>query len=257
MGLIDSHAHLTFPELRNQVDDVLARADKAGVDRVITIGIDLDGTRESVELARRYPGRVYAAGAFHPHEAEKVEDSTLAAMADLWDDPCVVGLGEIGLDYHHDYADRQKQRSVFDRQLEQVASRTKPLIIHSRKAFEDVVPMLVDHGFTGRPVVFHCFTGTPSEALQVAEHGWRISFTGVVTFPTSTELQKIAKMYPKNALMIETDSPYLSPVPVRGKRPNEPAYLAHTARFLADLRVVDYEELVAQIESNTRVFFGL
>jgi TatD DNase family protein len=257
MGLIDSHAHLTFPELRDQVDDVLARADQAGVDHIITIGIDLDGAREAVELARRHPGRLYAAGAFHPHEAEKVDDAGLAAMTDLWDDPCVVGLGEIGLDYHRDYADRKIQRSIFAGQLELAAPRTKPLIIHSRKAFEDVVPMLVDHGFEGRPVVFHCFTGTPSEALQVAEHGWRISFTGVVTFPTSTELQKIAKMYPKNALMIETDAPFLSPVPVRGKQPNEPAYLAHTARFLADLRGVDYEELVAQIESNTRAFFAL
>ncbi len=257
MGLIDSHAHLTFPELRDRLDEILTRCDAAGIDRIITLGINLDDASSAVQFARLHPDRIHAAGAFHPHEAEKVTDDLLTAMAELWDDPCVVALGEMGLDYYHEFAAQNTQRSVFARQLELAALRSKPLIIHCREAFADTIPMLVEHGFEGRPVVFHCFTGSTTEALSLEEHGWRISFTGVVTFPKSTELQQIAKSYPYEALMIETDSPYLSPVPVRGRQPNEPAHLVHVARFLAGLRGVSYEDIVEQTAGNTRQFFDL
>lgn len=257
MGLIDSHAHLTFPELRDHVGDVLARCDEAGVERVITVGIDLDDTREAINLADHHRGRIHAAGGFHPHEAEKVTGTDFEQMAGLWDDPNVVALGEMGLDYYYDFADRAAQRAVFERQLVMATSSTKPLIIHCREAFDDTVRILLDHGFKDRPVVFHCFTGTAGEASRIAENGWRISFTGIVTFPKSTWLHEIAKSYPEDALMLETDSPYLSPVPVRGKQPNEPAHIAHTARFLAKLRDVAYEELVAQTGRNTQQFFRL
>ena len=248
---------MTFLELRDQVDSVLAHCTEAGVDRIITIGIDLDDTRSAVRLAERHPGVIHAAGGFHPHEAEKVSEDDLIAMAELWDHPHVVAVGEIGLDYHHNFADRAMQRSIFVRQLELASSRSRPLIIHCREAFDDTIPILLDKGFEGRPVVFHCFTGTSSEALLVAEHGWRISFTGIVTFPKSTWLHRIAKIYPNDALMIETDSPFLSPVPIRGKQPNEPASLLHTARFLAELRGTSIEELTEQTARNTRQFFGL
>lgn len=257
MGLIDSHAHLTFPELRDRLDEILARCDDAGIDRIITLGIDLDDARSAVQFARLHPDSIHAAGAFHPHEAEKVTDDLLTAMAELWDDPCVVALGEMGLDYHHDFAAKNTQRSIFARQLELAAPRSKPLIIHCREAFVDTIPMLVEQGFEGRPVVFHCFTGSATEALRLENHGWRISFTGVVTFPKSTDLQQIAKSYPQEALMIETDSPYLSPVPVRGRQPNEPAHLVHVARFLAGLRGVSCEDIVEQTAGNTRQFFDL
>ncbi len=257
MGLIDSHAHLTFPELRDHVDEVLGRCGDAGVDRVITIGINLEDARNAIELATRYEGRVHAAAAFHPHEAESVSDADLAAMATLWDHPSMVAIGEMGLDYHYDFADRTAQRSVFTRQLELAAPRMKPLVIHCREAFDDVICALIDQGFEGRPVVFHCFTGTQEEALRVQEHGWRISFTGIVTFAKSTTLQAIANVYPKSTLMIETDSPYLSPVPLRGKHPNEPANIVHVARFLAGLRSVSFEEIVEQTSRNTLQFFEL
>lgn len=257
MDLIDSHAHLTFPELIGQVDAVLTRTAEAGVGQVITIGIDLEDARSALDLAGRFPDRVRAACGVHPHEAGKVTEDDLQAVAALWDHPSVVGLGEMGLDYHYDFAVREAQRRVFARQLELAAPREKPLIIHCREAFDDVIPLLTDHGYAGKPVVFHCFTGGAPEALRVAEHGWRISFTGIVTFPKSTVLQRIAKDYPQHALMIETDSPYLSPVPVRGKQPNEPANLIHTARFLAELRGVRYEELAEQSSRNTRQFFNL
>ncbi len=257
MGLIDSHAHLTFPELSDRVDEVLGRCTEAGVDRVITIGTDVEDAGKAIGLAEKYPGRVHAAVGVHPHEAEKVTDADLAAMVKLWDHSSVVALGEMGLDYHYDFANRDTQRSIFGQQLDMAARRAKPLIVHCREAFGDVILLLQEQGFVGRPVVFHCFTGTPDEALKLEEHGWRISFTGIVTFPRSAELQKIAKIYPKKAIMIETDSPYLSPVPVRGKHPNEPANVAHIARFLAGLRDVSFEELVEQTSRNTRQFFSL
>ncbi len=257
MALIDSHAHLTFPELRDQVDEILGRAAEAGVERIITVGINVEDARNAIALTRSYPAQIHASVGFHPHEAEKVTDADLEAMSELWDHSAVVALGEMGLDYHYDFADRAVQRSVFARQLEWAATRSSPIVIHCRAAFDDVISMLLDHGFRDRRVVFHCFTGSAGEALRVQECGWRISFTGIVTFPKSVELQAIARSYPRNALMIETDAPYLSPAPVRNKRPNEPGHVAHIARFLADLRNVPYEELVEQIGCNTMEFFNL
>ena len=257
MGLIDSHAHLTYPEFEGRMEDVLTRCRVAGVDRVITIGTSLPDARKAIELAEQNLTRIHAAVGFHPHEADKVAEADLAAMAELWEQKWVVAFGEMGLDYHYDFADRGNQKRVFTRQLELAQGRGKPLIIHCREALEDAVAMLVDCGFANRLVVFHCFTGTRAEADRIAEHGWRISFTGIVTFPKSDELQEIAKRYPADQLMVETDSPYLSPVPVRGIRPNEPSHVAHVARFLADLRDVPYPELAEQTSVNTKLFFGL
>ncbi len=257
MGLIDSHAHLSFPGLADQVDAVLARCAEAGVDRVITVGVNLDDAKAVIELASGHPDCIHAAVGFHPHEADKVTEADLRAMGELWDHPGVVALGEIGLDYHYDFADRAKQRSVFTRQLEMATRRPHPLIIHCREAFEDAIPLLVDHGYEKRRVVFHCFTGTSEEAVLVAERGWRISFTGVVTFKKSVWLQDIARTYPADELMIESDAPYLSPAPVRKKHPNEPANIVHTARFLSVVRGVSYDQIVEQTSRNTRQFFNL
>ncbi len=257
MGLIDSHAHLTFPELRDQVGEVLARASEAGVEAVITIGTDLADAKAAVAMAEAHPGRIYAGAGFHPHEADKVNAPDFDAMVELWQSGAVVALGEMGLDYHYDFADRTKQRDVFAGQLRRAADFDKPIVIHCREALEDCAAILLDHGFADRRVVFHCFTGTAEEAAVIAKHGWRISFTGIVTFPKSQWLQEIAKAYPRDQLMVETDAPYLSPVPVRGKRPNEPAYVAHTAHFLADLRGEDFDAFAQQTEKNTRAFFSL
>lgn len=257
MPLIDSHAHLTAPDLFGQVQDVLTRATAAGVEAIITIGTDLADGRRAIELAHRFPGRVHAALGFHPHEAGKVAPEDWRAMQSLLDDPAIVAFGEMGLDHHYDFSDRESQRRVFARQLEIASGRDLPLIIHSREAFEETSALLVDHGFTGRRVVFHCFTGTAHEAARAAELGWRVSFTGVVTFRKSLELQSIAREYPADRLMVETDAPYLSPEPVRGRRPCEPAFVAHTARFLAELRGEPYEGLVERTRENTVQFFGL
>jgi len=257
MGLIDSHAHLTFPELVDQVAEVLQRAREAGVERVITVATDLADARRAVDLAERHPDRIDVAAGFHPHEAGQVTDETFSAMAALWAHPKVVALGEMGLDYHYDFADRALQRSVFGRQLTEAAARVEPIVVHCREALDDTIRILLEHGFERRPVVFHCFTGSAEEAARIAGHGWRISFTGVVTFKKSDALRDVARAYPAEHLMIETDAPYLSPEPVRGRRPNEPAFLAHTARCLAELRGGPFAELAEQTARNTREFFEL
>ena len=257
MGLIDTHSHLTFGEFEGRIDEILSNGEAQGVDAVITVGTTLDHSRAAVALTQRYPSRIYAAIGIHPHESQKASQDDLDLIDALWEHPQVVAIGEMGLDYHYDFADRTVQHRVFARLLSLASARAKPLVIHSREALDDTISLLIDHGFVNRPVVFHCFTGTAEEAARLAEHGWRISFTGIVTFPKSQWLWEIAKSYPAHQIMIETDSPYLSPHPIRNRRPNEPAYLAHIAAFLAKLRGVPLAEFAAQTAENTRRFFQL
>lgn len=256
MILIDSHAHLTFDVLRCDLDAVLARAAEAGVEHVITVGTDLADSRRAVDIASQR-SEVSAVVGIHPHEAAKAGPDDLDALELLLAEPDVVGIGEIGLDYHYDFSDRGSQRRIFEAQLELARRYDHPLVIHCREAVDDALADLVAAGFANRPVVFHCFTGAPDEAARIAERGWRISFTGVVTFRKSTGLQAIARAYPADQLMLETDCPYLSPEPKRNVRPNEPALLIHTARFLADLRGVELDAFAAQTTANTKAFFGV
>lgn len=257
MKLIDTHAHLTDPALLPQIDDVIARAAEAGVARIITVGTDPSDAEAAICLTRRFPGVVFVAVGIHPHEAARVSESDVAAICALLDVEHVVGFGEMGLDYHYDFADRASQHRVFAAQLQHARQRDLPVIIHSREAFDDTASLLIEHGMEGKPVVFHCFTGTPEEARRIAQHGWRISFTGVVTFNSAKDLHGIAAEYPMNHLMVETDSPYLSPVPVRNVRPNEPSHVVHTARFIADLKDIAPDELASRTWTNSCAFFGL
>jgi TatD DNase family protein len=254
--LIDSHAHLTFDVLHDDLDAVLARAAEAEVEQIVTIGTNVEDSRRAVELADSWP-QISAVVGIHPHEAAKVGPSDLDALRDLINEPSVVGIGELGLDYHYDFADRDTQRTLFEAQLRLAAEHDFPLVIHCREAVDDAIACLTAAGFDNRRAVFHCFTGTRDEADRIAEYGWRISFTGIVTFRKSTELQAIAKDYPADRLMLETDCPYLSPEPVRKIRPNEPALIRHTAQFLADLRGESLADLAAQTTANARAFFGL
>ncbi|MCH7702804.1 MAG: TatD family hydrolase [Planctomycetes bacterium] len=256
MGMIDTHAHLTSEPLMTRIDEVLANARAAGVETIISVATDVADAEKAIALARREPD-VHATAGIHPHEASKVEPDDWPKLETLLADPQVVAFGEIGLDYHYDFSDPPTQRRVFARQLELATVRDLPVIIHCREAMSDTVSLLVDHGFNNRRVVFHCFSGSADEAALVADHGWRISFTGMVTFKKSQALQQIAAAYPADRLMLETDSPYLSPEPVRNKRPNEPAHLRHLADFLAGLRSESVDTLIRQTTTNARAFFGL
>lgn len=254
--LCDTHAHLTFDPLQHDLPDVLARARGAGVSRIITVGTTAADSTRAVETAAAEPD-VWAVVGIHPHEAARATDADVQAVRSLCAAPKVVAVGETGLDYHYDFSDRPSQKRLFAAQLSIAKELDLPLVVHCREAVDDAVAILHQEGFDGRPVVFHCFTGTAVEAERIAAHGWRISFTGIVTFQNAAELQGLARRYPADRLMLETDAPYLSPVPVRSVRPNEPAHLVHTARFLAELRGESFETLASRSAENARVFFGL
>ena len=256
MELVDTHCHLTFDDLAGQVEAVLHRAGEAGVRRCLTIGVTPEDGMSCLALAEKHQG-VFAGAGIHPHEAGRFAGADLSGLAELLAHPGVVAAGEIGLDYHYDLSDRKAQRAVFQAQLEICAQANLPLVIHNREATGDTIQMLREAGFGGRRVVFHCFTGTPAEAGLIRDQGWRVSFTGVVTFKNAGPARQVARDYPAEELMLETDSPYLSPEPVRQVRPNEPAHLVHTARFLAELRWQHLEELAEQTTRNAVEFFNL
>ena len=254
--LIDSHCHLTFDGLSDQVEAVLARARQVGVMRVLTIGTDVADARAAIALARQHDG-VFTAVGVHPHEAGKAADADLEALDGMLADPAIVAAGEMGLDYHYDFSDRPSQQRIFAAQLEPARRHDLPVIIHCREAYPDTMRILESASMVDRPVVFHCFTGTAEEARDVLERGWWLSFTGIVTFKNAAELQAIARTYPADKLMVETDAPYLSPAPVRHVRPNEPAFVRHTAEFLAELRGEPFDEFAKRSVANTERFFRL
>lgn len=256
MALIDSHCHLTSSPLCDDVAGVVARAREAGVSAMITIGTDAEDAQAAVDLASAHDG-VFAAIGVHPHEAGRATDETFDSIRGLYDRPGVVAAGEMGLDYHYDFADRASQHRAFERQISMAVAADLPIVIHSRKAFEDTVSILRAGGCEGRPVVFHCFGGSAEEFSALDRFGWRGSFTGSVTFKNARALQTLVREYPADRLMIETDSPYLTPEPIRNVKPNEPAYVRHIAEFLATLRGVDPPELAGRLTQNTISFFRL
>ncbi|MBN1491765.1 MAG: TatD family hydrolase [Phycisphaerae bacterium] len=254
MNLTDTHCHLTSSALADQADAVIDRAIAAGVRRLITVGTDLADSQAALALARRRSELRMTAG-IHPHEAAKASPTDVEALATIWAEPVCVGAGEIGLDYHYDFSPRAVQQDLFARQLDAAAAAELPVVVHSREAFDDTIRILERCGLARRRVVFHCFGGSADEAAAVAERGWRISLTGVVTFKRSTELQAIAAALPADGLLLETDAPYLSPEPVRHVRPNEPANLVHTARFLAKLRGETVQSIAEASTANAAAFF--
>jgi TatD DNase family protein len=253
--MIDSHCHLTYEPLSARIDAVLARAAEAGVSGLVTVGTSVTDTHAAMKLATIFSAVRPTAGV-HPHEAGQVDEGWSTALEALARDPAVVAVGETGLDYHYDFADHTSQRRVFERQLKIALDVNKPVIIHCREAHADTLDVLAQFPHPER-VVFHCFTGTPDEARQILERGCWISLTGVVTFKKSDALREVAAFIPADRLMVETDSPYLSPEPVRGVRPNEPAHVVHTAARIAQVRGLTYDQLDALTSDNARQFFGL
>lgn len=253
--LIDSHCHLTFDALRDQVDEVIARAMGVGVTRFVTIATDPADADRALALSAAHES-VHVVAGIHPHEAGKVQAGWDGALLEIVRRSDVFAVGEMGLDYHYDFADRAQQAGVFRRQLEIAREVGKPVVIHCREAHDDVMSVLGD--FSGLVnVVFHCFTGTMAEATSIIERGYWISLTGVVTFKRSEELRAVARMLPAERLMVETDSPYLSPVPVRSVHPNEPAHLVHTAACIASERGITTAALAALTSANAVRFFSL
>jgi TatD DNase family protein len=246
--VIDSHAHLTS---LGDAEEAIARAAEAGVTRILTVGTDVDDGRRALQLADRHEG-VYAILGLHPHEAGTATAADLAGLRDLLAHPKSVAVGETGLDWYRDYAPREDQRRMFAAQLELAAELAKPAVIHTRAADDDTLAEL--DGFSGT-VVLHCFS-SPHLLPSALERGWYVSFAGNVTFPKAVDLRLAATQVPADRLLVETDSPYLAPQPVRG-RPNEPANVVHTLGALAQARGEDRSGLEAQIEHNASACFGL
>jgi TatD DNase family protein len=246
--VIDTHAHLTSLD---DADEAIARAAEAGVTRILTVGTSVEDCRRALELADRHEG-VFAILGIHPHEAGTATDDQLAALRELHAHPKAVAVGETGLDWFRDYAPHDDQRRLFAAELELAAELGKPVVIHTRAADDDTLGDLA--GFTGT-VVLHCFS-SPHMLPTALERGWYVSFAGNATFPKAVELRLAATEVPAERILAETDSPYLAPQPVRGKR-NEPANVAHTVASLAQSRREDPEELAAQIERNAAACFGL
>jgi TatD DNase family protein len=249
--VIDTHAHLDA--LDGDAADALARARVAGVRRVIAVGTGIESCRTTLALAEREED-VFAALGLHPHDAGRVGSADISVLEELLAHPKAVAVGETGLDYYRDYAPRERQTEIFEAQCELAARATKPLVIHSRAADEDTVAVLTCLP-AGTRVVLHCFSslGLLDPAL---EHDWFVSFAGSVTYPNAADLRSAAARVPADRILAETDSPYLAPQPVRGRR-NEPANVVHTLATLAEARSVAVEELERAIEANATVAFGL
>lgn len=256
--LFDTHAHLDFPDLTARLDDVVAAAASAGVTRIVTIGASrgLDSNYRALDIARRYDN-IWCTAGIHPHDADIASEEVIRTIHDTFaGDARVVGIGETGLDYFYDKADRANQNRAFRAFLEMAKEFAKPVIIHSRDAEEDTLAALRETGVTTG--ILHCFTGSRrmAEAL-VSEFDFHVSFSGIVTFKNGADLlATAAEVVPLNRILVETDSPYLAPVPHRGKK-NEPAFVRHTAQAIADARGISLEELAAQTTQNALNVFGL
>ncbi len=254
MQLIDTHAHLTFNPLRKQLDDVLERATDAGVERIITVGTRCDDSNNAVELADRYD-RIYAAIGIHPHEADKVIDVDCLDVLLRSKSKKIVAIGETGLDYHYDFADRFNQKKLFESHLALAEKYRLPVIIHCREAFDDVIEIVKYAGdnLTG---VFHCFNGSEQEAKTVIDMGWNVSVTGVVTFKNASSLREVIKAIGIDKLLVETDCPYMSPEPVRKNRINEPGNIKYIVEFLSSLLNLPMQKVSERLYNNTLRLFS-
>jgi TatD DNase family protein len=247
--VIDTHAHLDA--LEDDPGVVLDRAREAGVTRVIAVGSGIDSCRAALDVAEREEG-VYAALGIHPHQAGGDQAQRLDELRDLLSSPRAVAVGETGLDHYRDYAPHDRQRELFEGQLSIAAELGKPVVVHTRAADAETVAALADFGGT---VVMHCFS-SPGLLDDALERGWYVSFAGNVTYPNAYDLRAAARAVPDERLLVETDSPYLSPQPRRG-RPNEPANVVHTVAALAAARQDDVDALAARIDGNADTAFAL
>jgi TatD DNase family protein len=256
--MIDTHCHLTFPELKEQLSEVIDAATAAGVSRMITIGTSPVDAREAQAVAERFE-QVYFAAGVHPHYIQRVERSEVAALRDIVEHERCVAFGEMGVDYHYDDPPREAQHDAFAAQLQIVADSglDKPIVIHCRKAVDDTLAIIRASGIAGERFVFHCFTEPPEDAKKVLDLGAMISFTGIVTYKNAPEVRESAKLVPDERIMVETDAPYLSPEPHRKVRPNEPKFVPATAKYLANLRGTEPRDFESLTDANAERFFKL
>lgn len=254
--MIDTHCHLTFPQFANRVPALLEAARLRGVVGAITVSTTTSNASDCLALAQRFPN-VWCSSGVHPLHADEPADwNDMLAVARV---PRCVAFGELGLDKHYDRPPLEIQRRVLAEQLETIigSGLDLPIIVHCREAFDELLPIFRASGVKGERFVFHCFTGGPDEARDVLDLGAMISYTGIVTFRNTLAIQQAARLTPLDRIMIETDSPFLTPEPHRKVYPNEPQYAADTARFVAELRGESWADFHEAVNANTSRFFGI
>ena len=250
--MIDTHCHLTDRRLFEQLDGVLARCAEVGVREMVTIGTDLDDGRAAIELCRGI-ANVRCAVGIHPNHSAEAKVADIARLRELQRDPHVLAVGEMGLDYHYDRATPAHQREIFAAQLALAAEVNKPVVIHCREAVDDTLEVLKAAPHV--PAVFHCFTGTRQEASRIVDSGYLLGFTGVITFRKNEELREIVRQTPIDRILVETDAPYLTPEPMRKIKTNEPSFVVHTARVVAQAKGVSYADVDQITTKNAKQFY--
>ncbi|MCK9223350.1 MAG: TatD family hydrolase [Limnochordia bacterium] len=253
--LIDSHAHLDNERFEGEQEEVIARAQQVGVSIIINVGWDLPSSKQAIESAAKYPG-IYAAIGVHPHDASSLNNDVIKEFVALAEHPKVIAIGEIGLDYYYDLSPREQQMEAFCQQLDLAGQLRLPVIIHNRDAHEDTQQIL--KGYKGKLAggVMHCFSGSVEMATTMLDYGLYLGFGGPITFKNAVRPPEVVRYTPLERMLIETDCPYLTPVPHRGKR-NEPAYVFYVAEKVAQLKGLDVAEVAVATTSNARALFNL
>ena len=251
--LVDSHCHLDFPEFAPELDAIVARARAAGIGRMVTISTRVRKLPEVLAVAEKYPD-IFCSVGTHPHNAHEELDIDTAQLIALSKHPKIVAIGEAGLDYHYDKSPRDAQEAGFRQHIAAARQTGLPLVIHAREADADMARILVEETEKGAfPAVLHCYTGGRDLAFEAIELGLYIGFTGIMTFKNGQDLRDLAADLPAHRILVETDAPFLAPLPYRGKR-NEPSYVVETAKVLAQVRGIDADEIARQTTEN---FFRL
>lgn len=253
--LVDSHAHLDFPEYETDRAAVVERARAAGLTKIVTIGTTVEKSRAAIAIAAQFPGMVVPAVGIHPHDSAHLTESDWAEFERLASDPRVVAIGETGLDYFKNYAPREVQQAAFERQMEIARAVGKPIIIHCRDAYTDCWAILGDPARRPMTGVIHCFSGSAEDVRRAVEIGYHVSYSGTVTFPKSQALRETVRLVPHDRLLVETDCPFLAPQPVRGKR-NEPAFVTHTLDVVAQAAGLPRDEAAGITSANAARLFG-
>jgi len=252
---VDSHAHLFYPNFNGEVEQIIQRAKTAGVDYILVPATDLASSAQAIDLAEQFD-MVYAAVGVHPHDTNEWEDSLIPKLEKLAQHPKVVAIGEIGLDYYYDFSPKEKQIHAFKKQIDLALKVNKPIIVHNRQSNDDIMEIIREYKDSGLRAHFHCFAGNVEEAKELIAMRHFISFTGNITFKKADNIRKIVSQLSVEDMLLETDSPFLTPVPYRGKR-NEPSYITFIAEKLAELKHLRIEDVARTTSYNAYRLYGI
>jgi len=256
MKFVDTHAHISMSLFNDDIDNIIKRMDEVNMDFLVIPSVDLESSIISIEFAKRNPSKFFVGIGFQPEEVPKWKDEDYSKLFDLAKNKSVVAIGEIGLDYYWDTSTKEIQHKVFRKHINLAKELNLPLILHNRNAHEDIINILKEENAQTVGGIFHCFSGDYEFAKQCLDLGFYISFAGNITFKKAEDLREVAKNIPLDRILIETDSPYLTPMPYRGKR-NEPSYVKYVAEKIAEIKNISLEEVAEQTTKNAYNIFKI